>query len=334
MELGLQLVDGIYRDMMIDSEWSIREARGFTWWGHRFAQRVTVDLPRLDNGFNVFRIRAETEMLKDIREEVDTANKIALLNAMATTSAYVWDPARATLSLVSTMYAHDDNARLAARVAKCAVAIQAADAHIKADGLAKVLRGRPNESSHPQSGRRRDPDDMLNAVAMFAEEGQQISPYGPDLENVMDTLSSLGVPTTESGFGLTAEFEFTDSSPAAVGGTGTALFQVETMTPHPQLGSGALMTLKLPPAWRAPIAAAIATRLNMAEAGDEFVRAPLLGGWCIAPDDGAVTYVAFLPTGLDAPGLLENIVVSNAVRSRWAADYLRRSAGGLTSGAA
>lgn len=334
MELGTQLLDGIYRDLMIDTEWSVREPRGFTWWGHRLAQRVTVDLPRVDNGSSIVRVRAETDMLKDVPEAADTPKKIAVLNAMATMSACVWDRDQKTVSLVCTIYAHDENARFAAHLAKGAVAIQAADAHLKVDGLAEVFHARPNESRHPLSGARSEPDDMLNAIDMFAKIGRGTSPYGSNLERVIDVLSSLGVLATGGAFGLTAEFDFSDARPAVLGGSGTALFQIETTTPHPQLGSGALMTLKLPPAWPVAIAAAIATRLNVAEAGDEFVRANLLGGWCIAPDDGSVTYTGFLPTGLHGSGLLENIVLSNGVRSRWAADYLQRSRPDLMNGAA
>jgi len=37
---GIQLVWKIFRDMNIDEEWSVETDRGFTWWGHQFAQRI------------------------------------------------------------------------------------------------------------------------------------------------------------------------------------------------------------------------------------------------------------------------------------------------------
>ena len=37
---GIAVVNHIYTGMKIDPEWSVREERGFTWWGKDFAQRV------------------------------------------------------------------------------------------------------------------------------------------------------------------------------------------------------------------------------------------------------------------------------------------------------
>lgn len=178
MDTGTQLVDGLFDAMMIDEEWSVRERRGFTWWGHRLAQRVTIDPPRSDHGFDVVRVRAETDVLKNVPEDFSMPKKIAALNAMATLSAFVWDPQRETVSLCCTVYAHEDNVDLAFHLAKAAIALQAADAHLKADGLAQVLRGRPDESNHPRSGRRREPDDMLRIPEMFAHSGREESQYG------------------------------------------------------------------------------------------------------------------------------------------------------------
>lgn len=134
--------------------------------------------------------------------------------------------------------------------------------------------------------------------------------------------------------GLSAELPFTDAAPAMLGGAGTALLQVDVSTRHPQLGSGALITLKLPATLPAPIAAAAAVKLNLAEASVEWVRAPLLGGWCLAPDDGRIAYVSFLPTGLYGPGLLQQFVVGISPRPAWAAGYLLARLRSIVDGAA
>jgi hypothetical protein len=164
---------------------------------------------------------------------------------------------------------------------------------------------------------------MLNAIAMFARSGQGISPYGPDVDGIVRMVQANRILVTETRLGMTAEFGFTDETPAVLGGRGTSLFNLEAMTPHPQVGSGALMTLSLPSSWPRAEAAEIASKLNRAEAsGREFVRAHLLGGWCVAASDGSVTYAAFLPAQFRGAGLLQNIVASIAVRSRWAGQYL------------
>lgn len=323
MDLGRKIVKEIYDAMMIDAEWSVREPRGFTWWGHRLAQRVTADVGRMDHGFEVFRIRLESDVLAGVPETMTVPAVLSALNGTGLMSAYVWNPQTGALSLVSTVYAHEGNAPFATRLAKGAVAIQAALAHLQAADLAKMLKAPLNASHHPASGKRPEPDDMLNAVALFASQGQSFSPYGPDVERVVDSLQSMGVLATESAEGLTAELEFTDGVPAALGGTGTALLDVSAVERHPRLGFGALITLKLPLSAPVELASAMAVRFNIAEA-DEFVRAPLLGGWCVAPVGGEVTYAAFLPAGLDAPGLLEHVTLSQALRATWAGAYIKR----------
>src|SRR5438034_671528 len=40
-DLGLEVLDFVSMSMQIDDSWSVRTARGFTWWGHRLAQRVS-----------------------------------------------------------------------------------------------------------------------------------------------------------------------------------------------------------------------------------------------------------------------------------------------------
>jgi len=37
---GLAVVEHLYKQMQIDAQWSVRQERGFTWWGDRLAQRV------------------------------------------------------------------------------------------------------------------------------------------------------------------------------------------------------------------------------------------------------------------------------------------------------
>lgn len=328
MELGKQIVANVYEAMMIDAEWSTRSDNGFTWWGHRLAQRVTADAAVKDHGYEVVRVRAVTDFLKDVPDEPAIAAKVAALNMAASMNAYVWDRARREIFLACAVYAHKENVGFTSHLLKGAVALQAADAHIKVDAMAQMFGAHPNTSAHPTSGPRPDVDDMLNAVGMFAKSGRGISLYGPDLESILDLLTKNGILATEGKFGLAAEFPFAGTTPAMLASTKgsrleTALFGLEMMEQHPQIGSGALMTLKLPLSLPKESAMEIATELNRAEAsGDEFVSAHFLGGWCTDPHDDSVTYAAFLPTLLYRANLLVNLVLSNAARSQWAARFL------------
>jgi hypothetical protein len=39
-DVGIETIRKVYDCLRIDKEWSVIFERGFTWWGHRQAQRV------------------------------------------------------------------------------------------------------------------------------------------------------------------------------------------------------------------------------------------------------------------------------------------------------
>jgi len=41
--IGSQVIDYVYAQMKVSEKWSLRQERGFTWWGHTVAQRVWAD---------------------------------------------------------------------------------------------------------------------------------------------------------------------------------------------------------------------------------------------------------------------------------------------------
>jgi hypothetical protein len=76
-DLGLQTVEFVYRTMGIDDEWSIREPRGFTWWGHELAQRVWTEPARMSAGLEVYRLHAETALLRDVGDDKNPSERLA-----------------------------------------------------------------------------------------------------------------------------------------------------------------------------------------------------------------------------------------------------------------
>jgi hypothetical protein len=326
---GLQVLDYVFQNMQIDERWSVREPRGFTWWGHRFAQRVWAEPARLSAGFNVCRVHAETALLRKIPNSDEVAQRVALINRIASLSGFIWEPERGHLSLRCGVYVHAENVGWLGSLFAAAVAIQAADAHIKADGFAKLIGGEPDVSVHPRSGRRRDMDEMLNVIeALFAPKGQSRSPW--DEAEFAATLKMTPHPwvlATGGGAAMTAEFRFSDDVPAVLGGSGTALFTANGTERHPQLGSGALVRLSLPapedPSVRDPQRAArLASRLNLAEP-HEWAMCHFLGGWCTDPNPGiGLSFVTFLPAAVYRPRLLDALVLSMAVRAKWAKAHL------------
>jgi len=45
--IGSQVIDYVYAQMKVSEKWSLRQERGFTWWGHTVAQRVWADPPKV-----------------------------------------------------------------------------------------------------------------------------------------------------------------------------------------------------------------------------------------------------------------------------------------------
>jgi hypothetical protein len=105
-------------------------------------------------------------------------------------------------------------------------------------------------------------------------------------------------------------------------GPGTGLIQVFVNDPHPELGSGAVIVLRLPVTFDEDEAAHLATELNRLEAEGES-NTPMMGAWCQDPNDAnSVTFVSFVPSIIAWSGVLENLVTYNSIRAGWAHDIL------------
>jgi hypothetical protein len=74
--VGLRIVDQAGYALTLDEEWSVRDERGFTWWGKDFAQRVWSEPGFDDDGFELFRLHAQTDLLRDF--EASPANLAAI----------------------------------------------------------------------------------------------------------------------------------------------------------------------------------------------------------------------------------------------------------------
>ena len=126
---------------------------------------------------------------------------------------------------------------------------------------------------------------------------------------------------------IACEVTFTGDRPAEeIAGSGdpieTALVQVLTDRPHPQLGNGALVVLALPLTVESGDAPRLANELNRLEA-TEATGTSLLGAWTPAPGAAdQLAHATFLPNALGEPGLVTNLVAYQALRARWTAGML------------
>jgi len=104
------------------------------------------------------------------------------------------------------------------------------------------------------------------------------------------------------------------------GGCGTALLVVSNEERHPRLGTGVLLRCVLPLAPDPQRGLALAHHLNEAEAR-EWTACHLLGAWCL-DEVGRPNFVTFVPAAAYAPGLLQNLIWSVALRTRWTRQHL------------
>src|SRR5262245_34397733 len=81
--------------------------------------------------------------------------RLRLLMQHATLSGLLQDPDRpGRYQLAASLYVHEQTRPWLTQVAALVSACQAAEAHVMADDLARLLGGRPDRSAHPTSGPR------------------------------------------------------------------------------------------------------------------------------------------------------------------------------------
>lgn len=327
-DVGPEVVDFLFGSTGIDAQWGTRQPRGFTWWAHRLAQRVWADPPRVVDGTVVVRAHAETDLVRDVPLSDNLSAVVGVLNRVASLSAYVLDPHTRRATMHCAMTLHRENVGWAQRLLLGAIGLQVAEAHGRADA-AGLLGGALDSSAHPESGPRPDPDEMLSVLRrLFVPVGAGESRFaGDEFVRTAGLCQNLGLLAYGDAGGLTAEFPYTGSRPVmqlalegSAGGLETALLTATAETRHPQLGSGALLRLHLPPTFERAKAEELARRLNLAEAR-MYVDQHTLGAWC--PDDRrGLAFVAFIPSALHRPGLLDGLVLGEGLRARWAREIL------------
>ncbi|MDE3155368.1 MAG: hypothetical protein KGN76_09710 [Acidobacteriota bacterium] len=312
---GLDLVTRLPRRMQLDERWMIRRPRGFTWWGHTLAQRVWLDAVEDYHGTPIARLHVETDVLRGVPDEAAAIAALVPLNRAASLSSLAVD-ADGRIRLHASIAVTPDNATLAGSLAQHALAIQAADAHIKAAPLAAHLGAQVARSAHPSHGPRAEPDDLLDAIAFYADKGAGPSPFADvDFRAVALMQPRPWVLARTTGDGLEAELPFLGSKPSILDGTGaaapeTALLQVQTSVRHAQLGAGLLLRLALP----VRTGVGVANQLNLAET----VRPEghQLGAWTI--DQQNLACYTFVPAVAFAEGLVETLIWHVAARALWA----------------
>ncbi len=312
-DLGLEIADTIGHSLTLDEQWCVPDERGFTWWGHELAQSVWSEPGFDDDGFEIFRLHAQTDLLRDFDPTPENLANLNALAGFATTSGTLVDGEAGTVRLAASMYAHGETEDWSRRVFQLVVAMQAAEAHASAGVLAEVLGATVAATPHPLSGARPGPDDMLDVLRdVVAPHGVPSSAWaGEEMERTLEVVRSSPYTVLATGdeSGFSAELPFQSR---------TSLLTVSTRERNPQLGSGALLLLHLPMTIDEADGVAFATDLNRREL-ESLTRAHFLGSWHWRND--GLCFVTFLPSIVHlVRGSLLNLVMSAARRAQWVAE--------------
>jgi hypothetical protein len=312
--LGLGALDQLWRDLRIDPEWGLRDGRAFTWWGSRFATRVSADAETGEPNFRMVRVRAETDLVRGARTDPRSDLILATVARFASLSGIVRDPADpGLLRLHSSVYIYPDLSQPCAaghlRILRLAAALQAEEANRIAAAIAEAVGGEPAESPHPLTGYRPEPDEILGLWDFCgSQRGAPSSWCGPEMSALAAELNEPPcLMATGDEDGVTAEYPFLGES---------SLVTFVTNEDHPSLGPGLLVMLRLPGVMDDGEAATLAMRLNglerTAETGVAFT-----GSWC--SDEKSVAWVSFFPTIVQQSGLLSLLGVNMLGRAHFIA---------------
>ncbi len=310
-DLGLELVAFVHENLKIDSHWAVDINRGFMWWAEDFCQKVWADTGMFQNAQSTFRLHAETELLRGRGRAQQFELSLATEMKDATLSAVCFDSDRDLYVLHSSAYASGDNLEWLQRLFLTSVALQVDQAHSIGHDLAKALHAIPAASGHPDHGLRNQPDPILGAIDRI------FRPYGAhpckwigisewkETEWAMERQSSAFESDHQTY--LKAWF------PWPVG-EGLIELLVSTQSPHPILGNGLDMVLRLPIPMSPERCAHTAMELNNIER-HEWLRCHMMGSWGF--DEGKLQFECFIPNTSFHEGILMNTALSMAIRANW-----------------
>jgi hypothetical protein len=325
--------------LTVEENWVVYDDRGFDWLGSSFPFHLEVSQPRLAFDQPIVKVTVMCKMVERVSvDEGAVLSYLRVLNMGAITSAFVYDPDDAALSLSSGCYFRESEDALVSLYALSAL-LQYSEAIAKGASAAEMLGGTIPFLRHPISGVRVDCNQLvwryMDEIALPA--GREPNRFESQewysaVEAVRETMVAMGASSAEAAIrvnacdtGLAIEFPFTSAAPALEQAGGysadhgmTALFEID-VAEHPSMGQGVLALLQLPELWEN--AAHLANGLNRAEAL-ELTGFPQWGGWCDydVPErtDRSLTHALFVPNVMWRPGLIEALITWASLRNRWA----------------
>ena len=188
-DLGMAAIERIHREMQIDEPWTLREERGFTWWGAWIRQRVWSGPATRSAGETLWHVRARTPVFRDQPDEPATYAHVSEMNALWPMGALAYDPDDGTISARTGAFLYDGVDPWLETYLLMAVGLQASLAWLDS-GTGEGV-GPLDAQPHPSAGPRRDPDDMLNLATSMPKMPSPIT---------ASTLRSAQVELEAEGF--------------------------------------------------------------------------------------------------------------------------------------
>ena len=334
---GPSLADQLFSALMVDPEWSVREARGFVWWPHRFAQRVMAGEGFEDEGVAGCRVRVETDLLAlDRSPTPELEATLADLARHPPMAGVRIDEESRKVTLVSSLFVHEALAPFFVPRLAVAAVLQATYAELGAETLARATGFPPAAESHPSSGARPHPDSLLRLAAervLPAGDGPSRYAEAGELLSSAVELRARGAKAVARPDGLNARFPFAANAGDPLAPGNSSLLEVRAGESHPELGRGVFLRLFLPGGSALPEgrpATSVARRLNELEHGDGHFACQAFGGWTLESSEPETDlpvaagpprpcHVTFLPNYVHVEGALRNAVLDAGRRALWAA---------------
>jgi hypothetical protein len=313
VDAGKRIIEWLYaQQLKIDDHWALRTPEGFRWWADKQAQTVEVvgQEEGGPDGAVGYLVSVRTDVLRGV--EMDEAGLTALnaqVMGFPSMAGMVYNEELRTLSLCSLARVWEENEEWLGPLLGMAAVLQIGEARALTTQLVDLVGGEAEISGHPTHGVRAQPDEMAAAVQkLVIPTGQRPSVWGaeqfePALRDSVEGPVQLAPSPDGDGFAVEVPY-----------GELVSRFHVLPAARHPLYGSGLLLLHQFP---LAPPTeqegAAFALGLN----GVELTREPFGYGFgSYAWREGAMYFISFFPNAVFRQGMLPNLVVSCAQRSR------------------
>lgn len=302
--------------LKVEDGWSTDTAGGFTWWPNEFSQSVWTDLGVYHNGQTVYRLHAETDLIRSRDSNPNFEVELERGLGGCTCSALIHDQKSEAYRLHTSIYFHADNVDYFKRLFAAAAALQINEADQAAHLLAEKAQARPAISEHPRSGLRNVKHPMIgNIVSFFRPLGMQPSRWSDarEWEEVWRIVEREAMHF-ESDRRTQAKalffWEATQDGPIEL--------IIQSSDAHSVLGNGLHMVLSVPMPMPAQMIVRLALELNNEERRD-WKRCHMVGSWNNIQD--RLAYECFIPNTVYNQELLPRLTTSMCVRAQWVNEF-------------